>query len=118
MTTSYEDRIKDRKKRNTRITSIVILSVVFAIAIFILISSLAMVGLNPKFVARPDTIYVYDAGKSVASGHITSEDEEYDIFMQYYDDMFSSSFLSAMFSGRLGGYDISKIGSESGAEKT
>lgn len=109
MTTSYEDSIKDRKKRNTRIISIVVLSVVFAIAIFILISSLAMVDLNPKFVTKPNTIYVYDAGKSVSSGQITSDDKVYDEFMGYYDDMFSSSFLSAMFSGRLGGYNISNI---------
>ena len=110
-TTNYEDSIKARKKRNTRIVSIVVLSVVFAIAIFILISSLAMVDLNPKFVTNPDVIKVYDANTSTATGHLTSEDKEYKEFMSYYDEMFSSSFLSAMFSGRLGGYEISTINS-------
>ena len=96
-----------KTKKSVRVTAIVILSVVFASALFILISSLARVDLNPRFVARPDEIYVYEASATVASGKITKENDSYEEFLGYYDDMFSSSFLSALLSGRLSGYEMS-----------
>ena len=96
-----------KSKKGTRITAIVILSVVFAISLFVLIASLATVSLNPRFVAKPDEIYVYEAKKTTPSGQITKEDDLYKEFLEYYDSMFSSSFLSALFSGRLGGYELS-----------
>lgn len=103
------DRVgTDDKKKSTKITAIIILGVVFALALFILISSLATVGLNPGFVSRPDVVYIYKAGASNSSGILPKDDERYDEFMKYYDEMFSSSFLSALFNGRLSGYSISE----------
>ena len=98
----------EKKGNSTKITAIVVLGVVFALALFILISSLATVGLNPRFVANPDEIHVYKAGATTASGQITNDDELYDDFMGYYNSMFSSSFLSALFNGRLSGYTIAE----------
>jgi len=96
------------KKRSTKITAIIILGVVFALALFILVSSFATVGLNPGFVSKPDVIYIYKAGATNSSGILPKDDERYDEFMKYYDEMFSSSFLSALFNGRLSGYSISE----------
>ena len=99
------------KKKSTKITASIILGIVFVLAMFILVSSFANVELNPNFVARPDVIRIYKSGHTVASGTITSaeEDEErYNDFMEYYDNMFTSSFLSALFNGRLSGYAISE----------
>ena len=99
------------KKRSTKITASIILAIVFVIAVFILVSSFANVELNPKFVARPNVIRIYKSGHTVASGTITSAEEDkerYDDFMVYYDNMFTSSFLSALFNGRLSGYSISE----------
>jgi hypothetical protein len=97
-----------KKGNSTKITAIVVLGVVFALALFILISSLATVGLNPRFVARPDEVYIYKAGATSASGQITDDEELYGEFMEYYDTMFTSSFLSALFNGRLSGYTLSE----------
>ena len=99
------------KKKSTKITASIILGFVFVIAIFILVSSFANVGLNPNFVARPDRIEIYKAGYTETFGTITTEKEKEDVykeFMTYYNDMFSSSFLSALFNGRLSGYSISE----------
>lgn len=103
----YEE--EKSKKKGTKITAIVILGVVFVLALFILISSFASVGLNPGFVAKPDLIQIYEQGKQQSSGTITNtkaDEEKYNDFMKYYDEMFSSSFLSALFNGRLSGYSI------------
>lgn len=94
------------KKKSTKITACIILGVVFALALFILISSLATVGLNPRFVSKPDIVYIYKAGATNSSGILPKDDDRYDEFMKYYDSMFSSSFLSALFNGRLSGYSI------------
>ncbi len=94
------------KKRSTKITASIILGIVFALALFILVSSLATVGLNPRFVSEPDVIYIYKAGATNSSGILPKDDDRYDEFMDYYDSMFTSSFLSALFSGRLSGYEI------------
>lgn len=94
------------KKHTAKITAIVILSLVFVIALMILVSSLAKVDLNPRFVAKPSAIRVYKANTSTPSGQITADDKLSDEFMSYYNNMFSSSFLSALFNGRLSGYSI------------
>ncbi len=106
------------KKKGTKITAIVILGIVFVLALFILISSFASVGLNPGFVARPDLIQIYEEGRTVTSGTITNtkaDEEKYNDFMKYYDEMFSSSFLSALFNGRLTGYSITENSAKSTA---
>ena len=97
----------ENKKRSTKITAIIVLGIVFALALFIVISSVATVGLNPRFVAKPDVVYVYKANATNSSGILTSDNEKYDDFMEYYDQMFTTSFLSALFNGRLSGYTIS-----------
>jgi len=94
-------------KKSTKAVAIVILSIVFAISLFVLISSLAKVDLNPKFVSQPDEIYVYKANSAVPSGQITKDDDLHEEFLGYYNNMFSSSFLSALFGGRLSGYELS-----------
>ncbi len=99
------------KKKSTKITASIILAIVFVLAVFILVSSFANVDLNPKFVAKPDVIRIYKAGHTAVSGTITSAEEDkdrYEDFMEYYDNMFTSSFLSALFNGRLSGYAISE----------
>lgn len=96
----------ENKKRSTKITAIIVLGIVFALALFIVISSVATVGLSPKFVAKPSVVYIYKAN-STKSGTLTSDNEKYDDFMEYYDKMFTTSFLSALFNGRLSGYQIS-----------
>lgn len=98
----------ENKKKSTKITAIIVLGIVFALALFILISSVATVSLNPRFVAKPDVVYVYKANATNSSGILTSDNEKYDDFMEYYDKMFTSSFLSALFNGRLSGYTISE----------
>ncbi len=97
----------ENKRKSTKITAIIVLGIVFALALFIVISSVATVGLSPKFVAKPSVVYVYKANSTNSSGVLTSDNEKYDDFMEYYNDMFTSSFLSALFNGRLSGYEIS-----------
>ena len=97
----------ENKRKSTKITAIIVLGIVFALALFIVISSVATVGLSPKFVAKPSVVYVYKANATNSSGVLTSDNEKYEEFMEYYNEMFTSSFLSALFNGRLSGYQIS-----------
>lgn len=102
----------NKKLNGSKITAIVVLCVVFCLALFILISSVATVGRSPKFAENPDLIYIYKANSSTSSGQLTDDKEKnddlYDQFKGYYNDIFSSSFLSALFNGRLSGYTISE----------
>ena len=100
LSVSYEYLAK--KKRKRKITFSIICGLIVALAVTIIVLAAVKTNLKPFFIERPDNIEVYIDGDM----HFTPNDDNYDEFYDIYDNSFKTSILTAMFTGKLGGYDI------------
>ena len=94
----------ENKIRKRKITLISILSVVFVFFVAIIVMGCVKVDLRPSFFTKPSQVTIY--GENNTSVVIADSDDRYKDFERIYNDMFSTSVLSALFTGRLGGYTI------------
>ena len=94
----------ENKIRKRKITLISILSVVFVLVVAIIVMGCVKVDLRPGFFTKPSQVTIY--GENNTSVVIADSDDRYKDFERIYNDMFSTSVLSALFTGRLGGYTI------------
>lgn len=94
----------ENKIRKRKITLISILSVVFVLVVAIIVMGCVKVDLRPSFFTKPSQVTIY--GENNTSVVIADSDDRYKDFERIYNDMFSTSVLSALFTGRLGGYTI------------
>lgn len=101
-TKSYAEQIADKRKKKKLIISIVSLSLILMLAVAIIVLGVVRVDLRPSVIDNPTSIYFN--GQSTVQ--YDKNDDEYHEFLQQYNDSFQSSYLTAMFSGRLGGYEI------------
>jgi len=99
---TFAEQIAAKKKRNRLITAIISCSFGLALVITIVTLALVHVDLRPSVITNPssmyfngETWYKYD-----------NTDDLYTEFLDEYKDSFSISYLTGIFSGRLGGYDI------------
>lgn len=99
---SYAEQIADKKKKKRIITSIISLSLVFVIALMVIIMACVKVDLKPSVIKEPTRIYF----NTQSTVQYDSSTDEYKKFMEEYDKTFSLSYLSALFTGQLGGYEI------------
>lgn len=99
---TYAEQIAEKNKKKKLIISIVSLSLVLIIAITFIVMAVVKVDLKPSVIKNPDRIYF----NSKTSSQYISTTDEYKDFMEEYDKTFGISYLSALFSGRLGGYEI------------
>jgi len=101
---SVNDEYLSKKKRIKKITYSIILSIVFALATIIIVMSSIRVDLKPTFINNPSSYSVYIAGTEKM--YIDETSKEYDEFYSLYNNSFNISYLTALFTGKLGSYKI------------
>lgn len=99
---SYAEQIADKKKKKRIIISIVSLSLVFMIALIVIVMACVKIDLKPTVIKDPTRIY-FNSQTTVQYDEST---DEYKEFMEEYNKTFNISYLSALFMGQLGGYEI------------
>ena len=80
------------------------MSVAFVLVVLIVVAACITTNLKPKFIGQPDRIVIYN--QSSTYGEFSSDQQKYEDFMEKFDQSFTSSYLVALFSGRLGDYKI------------
>ncbi|MBQ8844602.1 MAG: hypothetical protein IJ008_01140 [Clostridia bacterium] len=110
---SVENQRLFNRKRKKTIISITALSLVFIFAITVILMATIKVNLMPKCLADAEiySIKVCTNGETPAQSKtiITEADdtnEQYEIFLENYENMFKISFLNAWFSGQFSDYEI------------
>lgn len=99
---SVSDEYLAKKKRNKKIIYSIICGLIIAIAITIIVLASVKTNLKPFFIERPNEIEVYIDGDM----RFMPNDDNRDEFYSIYDNSFKTSVLTAMFTGKLGGYEI------------
>ena len=99
---TYAEQIAEKRKKKKIWISSVALSFVLLLAVAIITLACVKVDLKPNSVTNPSRIY-FNAEKSI---QYDADDKLYQDFMSEYESTFEISTLSAMFTGRLGGYEI------------
>lgn len=103
---SVSDQYLKKKKRNKKIIFSVISVFVLVLSIVIIILSCVKINLKPYFLTEPASIHVYiDGSRKYLT---TPTDENYDEFNQIYQQAFNSNILTALFTGKLGSYQINE----------
>ena len=101
-TKSFAEQIAEKKKKKKLLISILSLSFIFLISLTIILLAVINVDLRPSVITNPSSIYFN--GQSTVQ--YDKNDSEYEEFMKEYNKAFNSSYLTSIFSGRLGGYEI------------
>ena len=101
---TVSDEYLRKKKRNKKITLSVILFFVLALSVVIITLSCVKTNLKPYFLSEPSNIEVYIGGTRQYSTAPT--DENYDEFYDIYQKSFNSNILTALFTGKLGSYEV------------
>ncbi len=101
---SVSDAYLAKKKRNRIISFSIISAIIFALAISIIVMSCIKVDLRPQFMGRVSSYRVTIAGSNAMT--LVEDTQEYDEFNKIYLDSFQTQYLSALLTGRLGGYTI------------
>jgi hypothetical protein len=107
---SVQDAYLEKQLKTRKIAFSTILALVLALAIVIITLGCVKFDARPAFVTEPDQVtIVTENGKE----RFDSSMEEYQTFNTLYNEMFNISYLSAIFSGEVGGYRIvENVGSE------
>ncbi len=99
---TFEEQIKAKSKKKKLIISLVSLFLGVAIATTVVVMSLVTVDLRPTQITTPssfyfnnETYYKYD-----------KTDDFYSEFLDQFENSFKISYLSGLFSSKLGGYEI------------
>lgn len=93
-----------RKKKTNRIVAFSLLGLVLVIMVLIIVGACVPVNLKPYLIGSPDRVTIYN--QTSTYGEFDADQQKYSQFMEEFDDVFEASFLVAMFSGRLGDYQI------------
>ncbi len=101
---AFDPEVALKKKKTSKIIALVALVLVAVLAVLIIVAACVQVDLKPRITAQPDRIAVYSSSSKIDEFEAGSE--KYDEFMQQYNEMFKSSYLVSLFSGRLGDYKI------------
>lgn len=101
---SVSDEYISKKKRKRKITYSTLLSVLLAIATIIIVLASIRVDLKPSFLTHPSSYSIYISGSEKM--YIDETSEEYEEFYKAYSNSFNVSYLSALFTGKLGEYKI------------
>lgn len=107
-----DENLALKRKKAGKITALCLLSVVFVLVVLIVVAACIPTNLKPNFIANPDRIVVYNQNSTY--GEFTSDRDKYNSFMQQFDESFTSSYLVALFSGRLGDYVIDSSSEQNG----
>ncbi len=93
------------KKKRTRIISYSITSaIILILAVTIIVLSCIKIDLYPKFMGRVSSFRVTLSGYT--SMTMVENTEEYDDFNKIYLESFQTQYMTAIFTGKVGGYSI------------
>ncbi len=101
---TVSDEYLTKKKRTRKITYSTILSIIFAIATIIIVMSSVRVDLKPTFIENPSYYSIFISKNEKM--HIDETGEYYEEFYDKYQNSFNVSYLTALFTGKLGAYKI------------
>ncbi len=99
-----DENLALKRKKTAKITALCLMSVAFVLVVLIVVAACITTNLKPKFIGQPDRIVIYN--QSSTYGEFSSDQQKYEDFMEKFDQSFTSSYLVALFSGRLGDYKI------------
>ena len=101
---SIDDQYISKKKRKRKIIFSVISFLTFALATIIIVMSCVKVNLKPEFIsdAMSYRITINNSDKIL----LDESNEEFEEFDKIFEDSFSINYLSALFTGKLGGYEL------------
>lgn len=101
---SVGDEYLAKKKRNRKIAFSIISFLTLALAVVIIVMSCVKVNLKPSFISDATSyrITINNTDKML----LDESSEEFDKFDNLFEESFSMNYLTALFSGKLGGYDI------------
>lgn len=102
---SVSDEYLAKKKKNRKITFSLISFFVLALATVIIVLSCVRVNLKPEFIDNAVRYEITTKGNSTTMVY-ESTDEGFKEFDKLFDEAFSLSYLTALFSGKLGGYEL------------
>lgn len=102
MTKTFAEQIADKNKKRKTLISIISLSFVLILSLIVILLAIIKVDLRPSVITDPSSIYF----NSQSTIQYDKNDQEYHEFLKEYNNAFQISYLTAMFSGRLGGYEI------------
>ena len=92
-----------RKKKAGKITGLIALVLTAVLAVLIIIAACVPVNLKPNIDA-PDRIAVYN--QTARYGEFEKDRDQYNSFMEKFNNMYDASYLVSLFSGRLGSYNV------------
>jgi len=104
---TFAEQIAAKKKRNRLITAIISCSIGLAIVATIVTLSIVKVDLKPSIITSPSSMY-FNGNTSAKYDNYDDPIDIYDDFMTEFNQSFSISYLTGIFTGRLGGYDITE----------
>lgn len=111
---SVSDEYLKKRKRTKTISYSSILGVILALAVIIIVMSVVRVDLKPSCINDPTT-YIINISNNET--YIYENSEEYDEFYSAYKESFNISYLTALFTGKLGAYKIDESFQEFYANK-
>lgn len=101
---SVSDQYLAKRKKRRKITFSIISFIVLALATIIIVMSSVKVNTKPAFIDDAVSYRVTIDGKDKLL--LEQEDEEFAEFDKLFDETFSLNYLTALFTGKLGGYEI------------
>ena len=101
---SVSDQYLAKRKRNRKITFSIISFIVLALATIIIVMSCVKVNIKPQFIDDATSYRVTINGSDKLL--LEEGNEEFAEFDELFDETFSLNYLTALFSGKLGGYKI------------
>lgn len=104
-TISDEYLAKRRKNKIITFSSISLVAILLSLTIIIL--ACIKIDIKPVFISRPTTYEVY-VESGTPTFNLGQTDEDYEEFNNLVDSIFKTQLLTAIFTGRLGGYEINE----------
>ncbi len=101
---SVSDEYLAKKKRTRIISYSIISAIVLVLAVIVIVMSCVKVDLKPQFLGRALSYRV-----TVSNREVLTLDENSDEYQEFNDEFaraFQSQYLTALFTGKLGGYKI------------
>lgn len=103
---SIGDNYLARKKRNRKIVFSIISFLSLALAVAIIVLSSVKINTKPVFIDNAASYTINVNGREVYYGNTGNTAEEFKEFDKLFDEAFSYNYLTALFSGKLEGYEL------------
>lgn len=100
---SVSDEYLSKKKRNRKITFSIISFIMLALSVVIIVMSCIKINIKPDFFGDVKSFSITTKSSYIV---LDESNEEFEEFNELFDESFSYNYLTALFAGKLGGYEI------------